>query len=825
MRVLLDTIPFDSPLRDWQGGGHWPAQWIRHPEALGVDPLVAAFRLRVTITEPRTVRLHVSADERYELYLDGVAVGRGPERGDVNNWFFETYDIPLAVGEHTVVAHTWWIGKMAAYAQMSHRPGFIVAAEGEAESTFNTGHAPWETVELGGYTFTHAGQAWGTGANLNMRGDGMKWGFESGDCDGWIAPVDIQQGRNRKNDNEAAPGWRLKPAVLPPMLEKRVHVGTVRHIDFLDASAIKPAGDDKPNAMMPPAERLAAAQQVKESDIIDRIDTADIVVDPALNLSGETSAWNRLLAGTGSVTIPAHTTLRAIVDLGNYYAAYPEITLSGGAGGAVRVEWAESLYIVGKHEKGNRNDVDGKRFFCGGVGDTFKHDGQDSRRYSTLWWQAGRYVQVIVVTGAEALTIDGFTLRETHYPYDVSSRFEASDSRIDAVTPIAIRAMEMCSHETYMDCPYYEQLMYVGDTRLEVLTTYAMTGDDRLPRKALSLFDWSRDTTGLTTSRYPCHTRQTIPPFSLWWIAMVHDYAFWRNDLDFVRTLMPGVRTVVDAYVGFLNSDGLVQGPKGWNFMDWVPSWGGGTPPDGQDGVSGVLNWHFVLALDLAAELERMMGEPELADRCDRYANSVAAKSMEVFFDVERGLLADDVAHTRWSEHSQCLALLSHRLPRDKRAVIADGLCTATDLEHTTIYFTHYLFEAYRMIRRPDLLFKRLELWFALDEGGFKTTFESPEPTRSDCHAWGAHPLFHYYATILGIRPQEPGFKELSIDPQLGPLTSASGTYPHPAGPVTVDVRRDGEKLTGSITLPEGVVGVLHLGKAIRVLQPGVQKF
>ena len=37
----------------------------------------------------------------------------------------------------------------------------------------------------------------------------------------------------------------------------------------------------------------------------------------------------------------------------------------------------------------------------------------------------------------------------------------------------------MCAHETYMDCPYYEQMMYVGDTRLEVLTTYAISRDDR----------------------------------------------------------------------------------------------------------------------------------------------------------------------------------------------------------------------------------------------------------------------------------------------------------------------------------------------------------
>ena len=32
----------------------------------------------------------------------------------------------------------------------------------------------------------------------------------------------------------------------------------------------------------------------------------------------------------------------------------------------------------------------------------------------------------------------------------------------------------MCAHETYMDCPYYEQLQYGGDTRLEILATYSL---------------------------------------------------------------------------------------------------------------------------------------------------------------------------------------------------------------------------------------------------------------------------------------------------------------------------------------------------------------
>ncbi|MCB0149737.1 MAG: hypothetical protein KDE01_19095, partial [Caldilineaceae bacterium] len=84
-------------------------------------------------------------------------------------------------------------------------------------------------------------------------------------------------------------------------------------------------------------------------------------------------------------------------------------------------------------------------------------------------------------------------------------------------------------------------------------------------------------------------------------------------------------------------------------------------------------------------------------------------------------------------------------------------------LTRTTIYFTHYLFETYRLLEQPAALFERLGLWFDLAAQGFKTTPEQPEPSRSDCHGWGAHPLYHFFATLLGIRPSAPGFGQVEI--------------------------------------------------------------
>jgi hypothetical protein len=317
-----------------------------------------------------------------------------------------------------------------------------------------------------------------------------------------------------------------------------------------------------------------------------------------------------------------------------------------------------------------------------------------------------------------------------------------------------------------------------------------------------------------------------IPPFSLWWISMLHDCAMWRDDPAFVAARMPGVRAVLEAFRRTVTKDDLLQSPDGWNFVDWVSAWGGaGMPKGAYRGFNGTLNMHLVYTLRQAADLEDLAGEPDLAARNRKTADRIAKAAGEAFWDEERGLIAEDRERTQFSEHAQCLALLSGVLDDAKRARVTESLLEDSDLARTTIYFTHYLFETCRQTHRMDVLHDRLSTWFDLKRYGFKTTFEMPEPTRSDCHAWGAHPVYHYFATILGIRPSSPGFKTVRIEPQLGPLTSAKGTMVHPRGEIIVDVTVADGRSAGTITLPDGVSGVLVTDGRETTLKGGTQRF
>lgn len=794
MRVTITKDPYPNYRRNavWESLGEWPASWVAHPAA-EKPPFVCAYRLKFSLEQARTVRAHVSADERYELYLDGKRVGRGSERGSPLYWYYETYDLALSQGDHTLVARVWSLGDAAPWAQMSAEHGWLFAPDDEdLLPLLATGQAPWEAKLLPGYSFTEPDMRsfFVTGHHCTFDAKVFPWGFETGSGDDWQPVITIATAVNHSRYGLAQTKHELVPATLPAMLEAERLIGKARFVENLNST-----------------------------------DTTRQVVKNSNNLTGEVEQWNTLLKGEALLTIPAHTTRRVIVDLENYYCAYPQLVVSGGEGGEIRLGWAESLCLEPhSSNKGNRDEIEGKVFT--GIYDTFRLDGGANRLLELLWWRAGRYQEILIHTAEQPVTIQQISMIETRYPLEMESRYESDDPRFEQLTQVAVRALQMCSHETYMDCPYYEQLMYVGDTRLEALVTYAITRDDRLPRKALRSFDVSRILSGLTQSRFPSRITQIIPPFSLWWVGMVHDYALFRGDPDFIRSLMPGVRAVIQAFRGFQNADGLVEAPRGWNFMDWTHEWvNWGVPPQGNEGVSGLINWQFTWILRQAAELEDWVGDPEYARLDRRLASEMSERCETAFWNEQRGLYADDLAHTSYSEHTQCLAVLSGLANPQRQERVLQGLLTAPDLVRTTIYFMHYLFETYYQAGAPDALFDRMDLWFQHPVMGMKTTLEKPEPSRSDCHAWGAHPVFHYFATFLGIRPVEMGFRKVRIAPMPGAQQKLAGTLVHPLGEIQVSLTQMDGKLCAEVSLPEGVSGEFAWQGQTVALKPGAQQF
>lgn len=781
-RVRLDTPP---PVREegsaWTRGD-WPVQWIRGPES-APTARVDLFRLVLRGRRTERVRLHVTADERYTLYLDGQLVGRGSQRGSPWGWHFESYDLQLPPGRHTLVARVWSLGPAAPVAQMSVRPGFMLRAEGRYAPRYSTGQARWMVRRVQGYSFAGGPLTWGSGQDEVVDGRGWVAGWERGLGTGWVlADVCEQAVDARFNADRLGQVHRLSPATLPDLYDRIVRAGVVRHVDDVSASAARKTP-----------------------------------VQAAMHRAAEAANWQRWWQG-GSLVVPPRTTRRVIVDLENYYCLYPVLRVRGGAGSVIRLQWAESLYEaktdpglaedhVWSRPKGQRDAVEGKYFV--GHGPTWKPAGGRRTTFDTLWWQAGRFVELHIQTAKQALRLENLTLRETRYPLEAEGAFVCDDAALNALQPILVRGLQMCAHETYQDCPYWEQLMYTGDTRLQALCGYVLMRDDSLQRTALRLIADSRLPSGLTQSRFPTSNGQVIPPFSLFWIGMLHDHALWRGDADLVRELLPGVRAILEAHLQKRHPEGWVEALPGWNFVDWAPEWKSGEPPGARDGCSTILMSHLVLALQQAAALERVVGDQACARRWQNEAGNLARAMLGCCYHAPSGLLADDRRLGSFSEHAQAMGLLAGvlrgRAARKVRQVLAQGTLRPA----ATIYFSHYVLEALAAGGEEAGFMQRLALWKSLPQMGFKTPYEAPGATRSDCHAWSSHPLYHLYATVGGVRPGSFGFRTVRIRPQFDGMTELDLDMPHPEGRIRLHIRRRPKGVRFKLQLPHHVGGEL----------------
>lgn len=728
---------------------------------------VVRFVLDFELARETTTLLHVSADARFELRLDGDLVGRGPDRSDPAHWAFSSYAIEFTPGWHRIEAWVVAFGELNPGAQMSVRPGFVLSAEG-LEKLLNTGEGNWLAGWLNGVEM-------GRTPILRDHDVGPEFVLRAPACfEPRFTAVRVVQRRIVGNPyGLVMPGPRLHSSGLPDQLSQWIDLGE------------------------PVAGRRAEDGEAR------RWDEADRRFD-------RLREWRK---------IPPESAEEYLFFLPNYYCGWPELDLSGGAGARVALEWAEALVDEPDHlstAKGKRSRWEGKYFR--GFGDRFFPDGEE-RKFRPFWWRAGRYVRLRIETAMDALVIHRIRFEETRYPFDESTAISVEDEALMEVLPAMIRGLEVCAHEIFVDCPFYEQLSYVGDARLQALCWLVMQRDDRLLKRNLEVFDWSRRENGFVAERYPGNTPQVSVTYAMIWILMVKDFAWWRDEAAFVRGFLPGIRSLIEELLRLRGPSGLLEKCPGWSFVDWTDPWILGTPPGARADASATLDLTLVLALQAAEELEKTYGEPECAARYGRLARSHAELTQRTFWEAERGLYADDREHTAWSVHAQALAILAG-LPQviERGQTLLGRTVGDPQFAQSSVYFDFYVLEALYRIRDAQGFMQCLGRFESWRENGLATPPEKADPSRSDCHAWGSHPVYHARSCLLGVRPTSAGFATVGIEP-LGPWRGVRrGEIPHPRGKISLHLESDGRQVSGWVELPPGTSGTLRLGSTVMEL-------
>lgn len=759
----------------------WHAQWITVPNVSNDGYGIYMFRKTIELTsKPNNFKIHVSGDNRYKLFVNEKLVSMGPARGDIAHWNFETVDIAsyLKSGKNIIAAQVWNEGEFKPEAQISYRTGFILQGATTAESAINTNNT-WlceQDKSFAPLRFSvRAYYVAGPGEVRNMAQSPKAWQSENFDDKNWQKARQIGWGvpKNVLGAFGTMSGWMLVPSIIPQM-------------ELKDERLVK-----------------------------------------IVKAEGDITLPNGFPQRKNVVVIPANSTFKVILDQSYLTNAYPNVEFSGGKDASISLNYAETMYIS-YPSKGNRNETEGKQFL--GRKDSLISDGSMNQKFSSLAYRTYRYLQVSITTKNEPLTLNDIYGTFTGYPFKMNAKLTTFDGEMGKILDIGWRTARLCAYETYMDCPYYEQLQYIGDGRIQALVSLFNSGDDRLVKNAINLMDFSRTPEGVTLSRHPSYTPQFIPTFSLWYIGMLQDYSRYGGDTDFVKGKMGGVRQILEYFKSYQQADGSLKNTPQWMFTDWVDNakeWKAGAGPMSANGTSAVLDFQLLWAYQVAADLETKLGNPAFANQYLQAAE-VLKKTIRVkYWDKTKNLFADREEKDEFSQHTNSLAILTGLASKEEAKQIAQQLIDNKQLSQASIYFKYYLHQALIKAGKGNDYLKWLDKWRENIQMGLTTWAETSDvdKTRSDCHAWGSSPNIEFYRTILGIDSDDLAFSKVKIEPHLGKITDINGNMPHPKGSISVSYKLENAKWKIQVELPKTIKGNLVWKGKILALKEGINQF
>ncbi|MDR7209858.1 alpha-L-rhamnosidase C-terminal domain-containing protein [Flavobacterium piscis] len=752
----------------------WAAKWISYPDNSNTDYGVYLFRKEISINaKPDKFIVHVSADNRYKLYVNGVSVCNGPSRSHLFKWNFESIDISsyLHSGKNIISSIVWNFGWHRPLAQISGQTGFIIQGNTDQEKIINsdtrwvvlksTAHKP-VSVSINQYYVA------GEGEEFNCEKHSWNWMDTDFNATEWKQAQEVETGKPVGCMGE----WG----------GPSIHLLSQREIPLME-------------------EKEQRFFKVRRSDI------ANI---PEGFLKGKTP-----------ITIAANSKVKLLIDQQVLTTAYPVLNFSKGGKTTIKLTYAESL-LDHNGNKGNRNDIENKQIT--GNSDIIICDGKNNRVFQTLWWRTFRYVELEIETKDEPLVLNDFYSIFSAYPLEEKALFNCDNPQIKDIWNVGWRTQRLCANETFFDCPYYEQLQYIGDARIQALVSTYVSGDSRLTKKAIAALHDSRLPIGITQSRFPSNQIQIIPTFSLVWVTMVYDYWMLNDDPAFVKSMIPGMQETLNWFRSRIDSTGMLGPVEWWDFVDWVNSkeWENGNPPAAHNGNSSILSLQYVYTLEKGAAIFEAYKMHDMAVEYRNLADKIKKAVFDKCFDSNKGLIADSPEKNTFSQHANVLAILTNTFPEttDKTKIVS-ALLNDKDLAQCTLYFKFYLFEALEKAGQADQFIPALTPWRKMVDIGLTTFAETPDPSRSDCHAWSASPVYYFLSLVSGIKPASPGFKSVRIEPNFGSLKNIDATMPHTLGDIHVKLQKDKNNLRGEITLPIHLDGVFIWNGVQRQLKEG----
>lgn len=424
-------------------------------------------------------------------------------------------------------------------------------------------------------------------------------------------------------------------------------------------------------------------------------------------------------------------------------------------------------------------------------------------------WRCFRFVQLTFRTGEMPVRIKKLQAEETFAAFDDSGCFDASAPVLNRIFDGVKKTLKLCCMDQIMDNPTRERRQYLGDCAAAVPSLLAIHGNNALSEKYFRQFDQSIHNSGLYRySTWHENDAASLFDHSLILPGRLLDHFRFTGNSALIREMAPGLCRFSRLIRSCIGSGGLIHEVPYSCWFDWADV--------GRKDCSFLLNAYALYALQSLAELL-----PEEAAETAGPAAQLRKQLHDQFFDVENGLFADtllpDGKLEHFSEHSNLLALALDIADPDQTRRIAENLEQHPEKTAYSSPCWQFASEGFLAAGLPDLFFRWLEkrshlldrrnidtvpeTWFRYCENTLgiwraRSSRASVQASGIIIHGWT------FLTGVCGIFPLTPGFGSVRFAPQPGSLQHLSGTLPAPDGKHSMTAEQSGKHLTFTLSLP-----------------------
>lgn len=413
-----------------------------------------------------------------------------------------------------------------------------------------------------------------------------------------------------------------------------------------------------------------------------------------------------------------------------------------------------------------------------------------------------RFLRIDVVDSDEVAPIKSIDAAFIYRDIPYLGSFESNDDRLNEIWLTGAYTVHLNMQNFLWDGIKRDRLVWVGDMHPEVMTINTVFGNHEIVSKSLDL---ARDQHPLP------QWMNGISSYSMWWLLIHKNIYDYHGDLAYLKEQETYMIALLDQLSTFIDKDNK-EILNGHRFLDWPTS-------EKPEAIHAGLQAMMVMTFEAGSEMMAIFGREDLKLKYEKVAKKLKKHSPK----------------NNTTKQAASLLALSNLQDAEK---INKEILTKDGLQGMSTFYGYYILEAMAKAQNYDGAIKIIrDYWGGMLDLGATTFWEEfdvmdvvnsgriDELTPANkydihgdfgdycyvgyrhslCHGWASGPTSWLSQHVLGVNVLEGGEK-IKIDPHLGDLEWAKGSFPTKHGVLKVSHKKNADgTIKTEIDAPEGL--------------------